>query len=276
MTENDNPEIQSSPRPTEPESSASGEGVGRESDIYQSRFTSEEERTRAITWEVLCRDFLQRLIPAGAVVVDIGAGDGHFLRNISAKKRIAVDLSEHVKDLEREGVEVHVIPATDLTNVLAAQVDVVHMSNFLEHLPSKRVMLEVLEESRKALKPEGKLIILQPNIRYVGSSYWDYVDHNIAITERSLVEALEATGFEVEQLIPRFLPYTAKSTIGRLVKGEKFAWIISCYLKFPLLWRLFGQQTFVVARPRTAGYFPLHIFCTQISSRTISPGRHAA
>ena len=33
------------------------------------------------------------------------------------------------------------------------------MSNFLEHLPDKRVLLEVLEECRQALRPGGTLMI---------------------------------------------------------------------------------------------------------------------
>src|SRR5262249_15880425 len=72
-----------------------GEGVGVEEDIYTKRFTSTQEETRRITWQVLCRDFLQQYVSENDVVVDIGAGDGHFLKNIKARRRIAVDLSPH-------------------------------------------------------------------------------------------------------------------------------------------------------------------------------------
>ncbi|MFN8392662.1 MAG: class I SAM-dependent methyltransferase [Bdellovibrionota bacterium] len=223
------------------------EGVGVENEIYTKRFTSEQEATRKKTWEVLCRDFFQSYVTPNDVVVDIGAGDGYFLKNIKARRKIAVDLSPHVNELSRFGVEVLQIPASELSARLSEKADIVFMSNFLEHLPNKQLLLEILAECRKALKPGGMVLILQPNIRYVGSAYWDYIDHHIALTEHSLSEALEVSGFEIVRLVPRFLPYTAKSGIGALAGLSSSAWMIETYLKFPLLWRFFGQQTFVVA-----------------------------
>ena len=55
--------------------------------------------------------------------------------------------------------------------------------------------------------------MLQPNIRLTGAAYWDFIDHKVALTERSLVEAAELCGFETERLIKRFLPYTTKSRL---------------------------------------------------------------
>src|SRR5207247_9004253 len=45
------------------------------------------------------------------------------------------------------------------------------------------------------------------------SAYWDFIDHHVALTERSLTEAASAAGFDVEHLVPRFLPYTTKSRV---------------------------------------------------------------
>lgn len=74
-------------------------------------------------------------------------------------------------------------------------------------------------------------MILQPNIRYVGPAYWDYIDYHIALTEHSLVEALEVTGYRIERLIPRFLPYTAKSNLGRLMEGSNVEGLVKFILK---------------------------------------------
>jgi SAM-dependent methyltransferase len=126
--------------------------------------------------------------------------------------------------------------------------DVIFMSNFLEHLTEKRAVLTLLEECKKVLKPGGRVIILQPNIRYVGPAYWDYIDHHIALTEHSLTEALTVTGYAVETLIPRFLPYTAKSVLGARLGGGRRDWLVKVYLKLPFLWKIFGQQTFVIGR----------------------------
>jgi SAM-dependent methyltransferase len=230
------------------EQNSANEGVGLEQEIYKKRFSSNEEAARNATWKVLVPKFFQRFVGRNSTVVDLGAGDGHFITNIVASTRIAVDLSPHVLELQNKGIDVHVVAATDFTKVVREPVDVIFMSNFLEHLPTKQVLLSVLEECHRALKPGGMVLILQPNIRYVGPAYWDYIDHHIALTEHSLSEALSITGYEVVELIPKFLPYTAKSMLGNLTGAKSFSWLISLYLSVPFLWKIFGKQTFVAAK----------------------------
>ncbi len=224
------------------------EGVGKEETIYRSRFTEREEGNREVTWKVLCRDFFQPYVSPNDCVVDIGAGDGLFLKNIRARRRIAVDLSPHVHDLSRVGIEVIERSATEFRPLLTEQPDVIFMSNFLEHLPAKKLVLDVFAECFSALKDGGVLMILQPNIRYVGVKYWDYIDHHIALTEESLREGLQVSGFEIIRLIPRFLPYTAKSLLGRFMTPDRCEDLVTLYLKNPLAWRFLGAQTFVLAR----------------------------
>ena len=219
-------------------------GIGLENDIYLSRFSPTQTALRSATWEILVKQFFQKYVPKDGTVVDIGAGDGFFLKNILAKRKVAVDLSPHVLDLKNFGCEVLQVPATEIRSAFNGQADVVFMSNFLEHLPNKRMLLEVLHECHEILRLGGRVMILQPNIRYVGPAYWDYIDHHIALTEHSLVEALEVSGFRINQLIPRFLPYTAKSSLGSVASGKET--LISWYLRLPILWKFFGQQTFVI------------------------------
>jgi 2-polyprenyl-3-methyl-5-hydroxy-6-metoxy-1,4-benzoquinol methylase len=224
------------------------QGVGKESKIYTQRFSLEQEALREITWKELVTTFFQKYVPAQATVIDIGAGDGLFIKNVAASRRIAIDLSEHVNELSKHGVEVYQNTVAEVKPKLKGAADVVFMSNFLEHLPTKKILLEVLEDSLSLLKPNGRLLILQPNIRYVGVAYWDYVDHHIALTEHSLKEALEVVGYEVCELVPRFLPYTAKSKLGAVASLIDPLWFIQTYLKYPILWKFFGRQTFVVAK----------------------------
>lgn len=227
-----------------------GQGVGLENEIYTSRFSEEQEETRKTVWEILCAEFFQQFISPTDVVVDIGAGDGLFAKNIKAKQVIAVDLSPHVQELTKHGIEVLQLPADRFADKLSTKADVVFMSNFLEHLPDKRVMLRVFEECHRVLKPGGSVIILQPNIRLVGAAYWDYVDHHNPLTEHSLIEGLEVCGFNIVKVIPRFLPYTAKSKLGKAAGGKNTALFTRLYLRFPILWRLFGKQSLVVATRR--------------------------
>lgn len=224
------------------------EGIGFEEKIYTSRFSKAEEAVRQETWDILVKDFLSHYIRPSDCVVDLGAGDGLFIKRVDARKKIAVDLSPHVEALKGFGIEVHTVPGTKMSGVISEKADVIFMSNFLEHMPDKATLLNILADCRKSLKPGGKVVILQPNIRYAGVKYWDYIDHHIALTEHSLREALEISGFTVEKLIPRFLPYTAKSGVGKLSSLLPTKLLVGLYLKLPILWRLFGAQTFVVAR----------------------------
>lgn len=229
-------------------SEADGQSTGRENAIYTRRFSQGQNESRSITWNILCGEFLQKFVNQGDFVVDVGAGDGNFIRNIAARRRVAVDLSEHVLELREYGIEVLNVPATDMSSLLGEPADVVFMSNFLEHMPTKRIVLDVLEEAHRALKPGGRIMVLQPNILYTGPRYWDYIDHHIPLTDASLVEALEISGFSVEKVIPRFLPYTVKSTTGKIADGKRAKFFVTWYLRLPFLWRFFGAQTFVVAR----------------------------
>lgn len=221
---------------------------GFEEKIYELRFSVEEQLVRENTWKTLCKDFFQNFISVEQSVLDLGAGDGMFIGNISAKRRVAVDISPHVELLREKGVEVFLESATDFADKIGEKVDVIFISNFFEHLPNKDLVLKVLKECREALTPRGAVFILQPNIKHVGPAYWDYIDHHIALTEESLREALSVTGFVPEKVISKFLPYTAKSGIGRHVGSSRISKFVQVYLKFPILWKIFGKQTFIIAR----------------------------
>jgi SAM-dependent methyltransferase len=101
--------------------------------------------------------------------------------------------------------------------------------------------LRTLSEVRRVLRPGGHLLILQPNIRYAGGAYWDFFDHHLPLTERSLVEALELVGLKPTEVRPRFLPLTSKSA---LPQHPFFVWL---YLKISIAQRILGQQSWIVA-----------------------------
>lgn len=209
--------------------------------LYAQRFPEQDLAQKHAIWQVLCDDFFSRYVKPTDTVVDVGAGYCEFINNIRAGTRIAVDLNPDVRRFAAAGVRVINESCTAISQLDSASVDAVFMSNFLEHLPNKQLVLDTFREAHRILRDGGKIIVLQPNIRFLPGEYWDYFDHYTPLTDRSLVEGLQLAGFEPDVVIARFLPYTTKS---RLPKG---AFFVRLYLKVPLAWRLLGKQAFVVA-----------------------------
>lgn len=212
--------------------------------LYANRFGS-QEAVRSDLWEVLCSDFFQKYVPTDATVLDIAAGHCEFINNIQAAERIAIDLNPDVVKRAASGVRALICPSDQITEVADASVDRVFISNFFEHIP-REVIVSTLVEVRRVLKPTGKLMVLQPNVRYCAKDYWMFFDHITPVDDRALAEAFAATGFDVELCLPRFLPYTTKS---RLPSGPG---LVKLYLKVPLAWRFLGAQAFMIGTPSRA------------------------
>jgi SAM-dependent methyltransferase len=173
----------------------------------------------------------------GARIVDIACDLGYFIRNVRAAERWATDIRDVGASLPKD---VHFVPASglDLAEVLPNDYfDLAFFSNYLEHLPSTEAVLQQLKVTFSILKPGGRVLILQPNIRLIGGSYWDFIDHQTALTEKSLAEAAVMAGFKTETVITRFLPYTTKSRL------PQHPLLVRAYLAFPPAWLVFGKQT---------------------------------
>jgi SAM-dependent methyltransferase len=214
--------------------------------IYDHRFGDADVREKDAIWREVGA-YLQRWIPMDGRVIDVACDMGYFIRHVRARERWATDLRDLASSI---GPNVHFVRVDGLalsTAVPRGHFDVAFVSNYLEHLPDPDAVIRQLAELRAVLRPGGRLIVLQPNIRYVGAAYWDFIDHRVALTEKSLVEAANAAGFDVETLIPRFLPYSTKSRLPRS------GWLVRAYLRIPLAWRILGKQTLLVARARSTG-----------------------
>lgn len=208
-------------------------------EVYDLRFDERDRAAKDAIWRELGR-FFQRYIKPDGKVIDIACDAGYFIRNVHAAERWATDIRPVGDELPRDvrfvrasGLELDSVVPNDYF-------DLAFFSNYLEHLPSTEAVLEQLRVAHALLKPGGRVLILQPNIRLVGGSYWDFIDHQTALTEKSLAEAARMSGFRTEQVIARFLPYTTKS---RLPQSPA---LVRAYLAFPPAWLLFGKQTLYV------------------------------
>ncbi|HEX2750608.1 MAG TPA: class I SAM-dependent methyltransferase [Verrucomicrobiales bacterium] len=208
---------------------------------YARRFTPLQQYRQRI-WGVLTSAFFQRYFSPGDAVLDLGCGWGEFINQIKAGKKFGMDLNpDSARHLSPE-VQFLEHDCSVAWPVAPGSLDAVFTSNFFEHLPDKTALKATLAHAFAALKPGGRLICLGPNIKCVPGAYWDFFDHHVILTDLSLREILELTGFAVDECRERFLPYTA---VG---KREAPLWMIRLYLKIPLLWRFYGGQFLVVAR----------------------------
>lgn len=212
-------------------------------DLYDARFDEREVSAKDAVWREIV-GFLQRYVVPDAPVIDIACDRGHFIRWVQASERWATDIRDVATALPSD---VRFVQASGLE--LAGAVPTGHfgtvfMSNYLEHLDTSDAVIEQLRIARDLVRPGGRVVVLQPNIRLVGPRYWDFIDHHVALTERSLLEAAELAGLRTVELITRFLPYSTK---GRLPSDPR---LVRAYLAFRPAWRVMGRQTlFVGARP---------------------------
>jgi SAM-dependent methyltransferase len=215
-------------------------------EVYEQRFNHEDQAGKEAIWRELGR-FLQRYIKPDARVVDIACDLGYFIRNIRAADRWATDIRDVGGSLPND---VNFVGASglDLAEVLPNNhFDVAFFSNYLEHLPSTEAVLQQLKVTYSILRPGGIVLILQPNIRLIGGAYWDFIDHQTALTEKSLAEAAVMAGFKTKKVIARFLPYTTKS------RFPQHPLLVRAYLNFPPAWLFLGKQTLYI------GEKPAHI-----------------
>jgi SAM-dependent methyltransferase len=211
--------------------------------LYDHRFDAAERAAKARVWAVLCEDFFQRWVGPNDRVLDLGAGFCEFINHIRCGAKYAVDANPQLPELAAPGVVTHCGAAHEL-EWIGDPVDVVFSSNFFEHMPDKAMLLTTLRSVHRALRPGGRLLILGPNIRYAYREYWDFLDHHVALSHVSMVEALALTGFRATEVIPRFLPFTTKSAL------PQWPILVRLYLRFPPLHWLLGKQMFVAAEKR--------------------------
>jgi SAM-dependent methyltransferase len=210
--------------------------------IYERRFSGTRRLKKDQVWARIVREFFQKWIRPDDDVLDIGCGFGEFLNYIRCARRVGIDLNPEGARFLEPGIEFHSGDVRDLSALADESFEVVFTSNLLEHLPSKRDVERLIRDASRVLKRGGHLIALGPNLRFLPGEYWDFWDHQVGITDRSLVELLETLDLEIVDCIPRFLPYTTHSSL------PSSPWLVTLYLKVPLAWPILGKQFLVRAR----------------------------
>ncbi len=212
--------------------------------IYENRF-SKTILFRNEIYKILCDNFFQKYVPRNSVVLDVGAGYCEFINNIKAKTKIALDLNPDVKKFAREGVTPIISSCTSMKKIKSNSVGVIFVNNLFEHL-TKQEIVKTIKEIYRVLGNKGRLLVLQPNIRYCYKDYWMFFDHITPIDDRGLCEVLRTNNFKIVRCKPKFLPYTTKSRLSNLP-----SFFLKLYLKVPILsgimQKILGKQAFIFA-----------------------------
>lgn len=213
--------------------------------IYAYRFRGVARDERAAVWGEISR-YLFRRFGSPRRVLDPAAGFGEFIASVPAPERWAVDQVDHgLRALA--GVHVRIAPISQAELPLA-HFDLVFVSNFLEHLAAPERVADFLTRGLAWLRPGGRIAVLGPNFRYCSRDYFDCADHVLPLTHASVAEHLCGAGYSVEEVVPRFLPYSSRSLL------PKSALLTRAYLRTPLAWPLLGKQFLVTGlRPGAEG-----------------------
>ena len=208
------------------------------SGYHDSRLAHDAKRDTV--WKALWRHYFRHHVRADDCVLDLGCGYGEFINNVTARRRIGLDMWEGIRAHLAPGVEPVVGSVTDLDGIADDSVDFAFASNLFEHIPQE-ALVSVLAQLRAKLTKRGTLTMIQPNYRYAYREYFDDYTHVAIYSHISMADLLVANGWEVLEVKPRFLPLTVKS---RLPVSQ---WLIALYLRMPF--KPMGKQMLLRARP---------------------------
>ena len=213
--------------------------------IYRNRFDERELASKRVLWQVLVDDFFQRYVPRDGTVVDLGAGNCEFVNAVAAQRRVAVDLNPDTVGYAEPGRG-----GADHAVGRARRTDRWQRRHCLH--------VQLLRAPTDEVRPDGHAARVPPGdpARWPDRGadaehpvptgrYWDYLDHHLPLTDLSVAEALELSGYVVEERIGRFLPYTVKDA-----RFEVRPVMVRSYLRVRPAWRFLGKQMLVVGRAR--------------------------
>ena len=180
-------------------------------------------------WHVVRRE--PSLDGFGQRAVDVGCGEGHLcheLRLAGWPRVIGLDVSRARIERARRSYpdgEFYDRPI-DETDMSPASLDLIVMDNVIEHLPDP---LETLRTLRRYLKPQGRLVVITPNMksgnfRLLGRRWTPELAphaHVYLFTPRSMSVLLANAGFTVDSVSSFHLSvYSFAAWTGRLMSPD--------------------------------------------------------
>ena len=127
-------------------------------------------KARRGVWKEIVR-YVKKEVGTVNTLVELGCGYCDFINNFPAKQKIGFEINPEMQDYAGDDVAFFVKDAERIDELATESVDLVFASNFIEHLDAnahQRLFPKII----KALKPGGRLILIQPNYRLCAKDYF--------------------------------------------------------------------------------------------------------
>lgn len=148
-----------------------------------------------------------RRLPAGARVLDVGAGDAPYRELFAHVEYLTADWAESVHDDARGS---DLIASADRLPVDDASFDAVVLTQVLEHVPDPGA---VMRELHRVLRPDGTLLLTAPLAWELHEAPYDFYRY----TRFGLEHLAQAAGFERIEIAERNDSFTTLAQLMRNV-----------------------------------------------------------
>ena len=206
--------------------------------LYEYRFKDVDQASRQAVWNEI-GTFVYERMGSPAKVLDPSAGRCEFLNSIPAAERWSVDQVDN-SAFRSPGITAITSDIFD-ADLPAKYFDAVFVSNFLEHLLTQEDVARFLGLMFDCTADGARIAIIGPNFKYCSREYFDCADHTLALTHVAVAEHLYAAGFTIEEVAPRFLPFSFR---GILPPSPV---LTRRYLHARPAWKVLGKQFLVIA-----------------------------